>query len=362
MSKIFKRLIGFIAFLLGLALVIGIGSVAVFMRLNSPPDLPPVPERHGLAVVYDEEKTSVVFEVRRGESAASVGRRLADAGIIRSRELWNLICRFRTKYYDEQIKTGSFFIEVPDNQLSIHKALVSGRQILLRVTVPEGFTLKRIAALMEASNICPADDFLAAATDSEITARYKIPGATMEGYLFPDTYFFPPSYPAQRVVRAMADNFFTRIAEINKSLTVMSPEELNKLVILASIVEREYRMPSEAPIMAGVFANRIKINMALQSCATVEYIITEIQGREHPKVLTGVDIAIQNIYNTYIHPGLPPGPICIPGKVSLAAAFSPQESNFLYFRLINEYTGQHHFSRTHDEHIRAGRLFVKGRP
>jgi UPF0755 protein len=111
--------------------------------------------------------------------------------------------------------------------------------------------------------------------------------------------------------------------------------------------------------MAGVFYNRIKRNIFLESCATVQYIITEIQGKPHPRVLYYADIAINDPYNTYVNSGLPPGPISFPGKTALNAAFHPAETEYLFFRLVNEAAGRHHFSATFDAHIRAGALFVK---
>jgi UPF0755 protein len=181
----------------------------------------------------------------------------------------------------------------------------------------------------------------------------------MEGYLYPDTYLFPPAYPASRVVTAMADTFFIRLKEIRDDILSLSPEELNRRVIIASIVEREYRVNEEAALMAGVFYNRLEIGMALQSCATVEYVITEIQGRPHPEVLYTRDTEIRDPYNTYIRPGLPPGPISAPGKVALEAAFNPAASDYLYFRLVDSASGQHYFSKNLDDHIRAGVLYVK---
>jgi UPF0755 protein len=132
-------------------------------------------------------------------------------------------------------------------------------------------------------------------------------------------------------------------------------------VIIASIVEREYRVDEEAALMAGVFYNRLGIGMALQSCATVDYVITEIQGRPHPDVLYTRDIEIRDPYNTYIRPGLPPGPISFPGAVALNAAFFPAASEYLYFRLVDSAAGRHYFSKTLDDHIRAGVLYVKRR-
>jgi UPF0755 protein len=230
----------------------------------------------------------------------------------------------------------------------------------MRVTVPEGLTLKKTARLLEEADICPADEFLAAANDPEITALYHIPGASMEGYLYPDTYLFPPQYPASRVIQTMADTFFARIAEIDEKAQSMPPDELNRLVILASIVEREYRLDEEAPLMAGVFLNRMEIGMALQSCATVEYVITEIQDRPPPEILLTRDTELRDPYNTYIRPGLPPGPICAPGAIALRAVFSPAKSDYLYFRLIEKASGKHYFSPTLDGHIKAGQLHLKG--
>ena len=188
---------------------------------------------------------------------------------------------------------------------------------------------------------------------------YNIPGAIMEGYLYPDTYLFPLNYPAVKVVTTMADNFFKRLYEINSQAQTMTAREINDCITIASIVEREYRISDEASLMAGVFYNRLRIGMALQSCATVEYIITEIQGRPHPQILLNRDLEIQNPYNTYIRPGLPPTPISAPGETALKAAFYPKKTEFLYFRLIDLPSGEHYFSRTLDDHIRAGALYVK---
>jgi UPF0755 protein len=308
-----------------------------------------------------EEGGTLFFEVRSGESAHSVGRRLENAGVIRNRYFWNLLFRLDNEF----MKTGTYRIELPASQMKIRSIFIAGEQLLVRVTIPEGFTLGRTARLLEEAGICTAADFLAAASSREILEAYNIPGANMEGYLYPDTYLFPLSFPARMVVSTMADNFFMRLLEIEEELSIpirtMDPAELNRRVILASIVEREYRVPDEAPIMAGVFNNRLRIGMALQSCATVEYIITEILGRPHPTVLFNRDLEIRDPFNTYLYRGLPPGPISAPGLIALKAAFEPAITNYLFFRLVDAATGRHHFSRTLDEHIRAGALFVRGR-
>jgi UPF0755 protein len=134
---------------------------------------------------------------------------------------------------------------------------------------------------------------------------------------------------------------------------------LRENVILASIVEREYGVPQEAGLMASVFRNRLAIGMALQSCATVVYIITEKQDKPHPSVVYYSDLAIKDPYNTYIHRDLPPGPISNPGETALSAVFNSPKSDYLYFRLIDSSSRQHRFSKTFEEH--AGETIpVKG--
>jgi UPF0755 protein len=335
-----------------LLLISGLAAGA-FVYCNSPPDNPPEFQSESLRIPGDG---TAYIEIRNGESAISVGQRLENAGIIRTRYFWNLISRLKPEY----IKTGTYRINIPASQLEIRSVLVSGRQLLIKVTIPEGVTLRKTARILEEAGICEGGSFLGAASDRGILDEYRIPGKTMEGYLYPDTYLFPADYPASRVVRAMADTFFRRLEEIYGGVLSLTAEELNGRIILASIVEREYRVAGEAPVMAGVFYNRLKTGMALQSCATVEYVITEIQGKPHPPVLYDRDIQIRDPYNTYIRPGLPPGPISAPGPAALKAAFYPDSNDYLYFRLADPAAGRHYFSKTFDEHIRAGVLYVKG--
>jgi len=342
---------------LSIILAVGIFVCALVLGgsayFNAPPDKPPVPAEGAMKL---DENGALILEVKDGETAYSIGRRLESAGVIRSRYFWNLLSRLGSEY----LKTGTYRIELPASQIKIRSLLLSGEQLLVKVTIPEGVTLKKTALILEEAGICTAQDFLAAASSREILDTYHISGTTMEGYLYPDTYLFSLPYPASKVVLAMAENFFKRLRVIAPEALSLSPDELNVRVIIASIVEREYLIPEEAGLMAGVFYNRLKIGMALQSCATVEYVITEIQGRPHPEVLYNKDLEIRDPYNTYIRPGLPPGPISCPGETALRASFYPTPSGYLYFRLINE-AGHHYFSRTLDEHIRAGTLYLKGR-
>jgi UPF0755 protein len=174
MRKAVKLIFGLMAFFVGVALFAAIAAVASFSYFNSPPPFShdAVEGRDGIAVEGGDGIDIVIrFDVRRGESAQSVGRRLAESGVIRNQLFWQLICRFS----NEHIKTGTYRIEVPVSQIAIHQLLVAGRQILQRVTIPEGFTLKKTARLLDESGICTEEDFLAAASNPEIVARYRIP-------------------------------------------------------------------------------------------------------------------------------------------------------------------------------------------
>jgi len=368
MPRFVRRLIGLVAAIIALAFVGGVAVVAVFAVGNSPPtSIPdPFPEIDGITLEsrgVSSICTSVVrIEVRRGESAQSVGNRLESAGLIRNRYFWNLLGRFS----GEHIRAGSYLLEFPLSQMAIRNVLEEGREVLLRVTVPEGLTIRETALVMESAGITTAQEFIVAASDPEILARYRVPASTMEGFLFPDTYLFPAGFPATRIVQTMADNFFTQIAAIDERMLAMSPEDLLRTVVLASIVEKEHSVAEEAAMMAGVFTNRMNIGMRLQSCATIVYILTEILGEEHEETrihrhygnrILYRHLVIRSPFNTYMVPGLPPAPIASPGATALRAAFEPARTEYLFFALRPGGGGNHNFSRTLAEHNRFAREF-----
>jgi UPF0755 protein len=297
-----------------------------------------------------------LFTVERGDSAQSVATRLADGGYIRSALVFRLLAK--TGGLDSSFKAGTYRILPEMGAKRIMDEFVSGEQALVRITVPEGFTLSQVARLLERDGVAAKKDFLAAASTPRLLDELGIHAPSAEGYLFPDTYFFPSNYSAEGVLRSMVRAFKERIAAIPEA-AALSPAELQDRVILASIVEREYKSPDEAPMMASVFYNRLKLRMALQSCATVVYVITERLGKPHPEVIYDRDLKLADPYNSYINRGLPPGPIANPGMTALRAAFYPASSRYLYFRLVDPKAGKHHFSATLEEHIDAARLFIK---
>ncbi|HTX73196.1 MAG TPA: endolytic transglycosylase MltG [Rectinemataceae bacterium] len=297
-----------------------------------------------------------LFAIEKGDNAQSIGKRLEQGGLIRSAAVFHALIRLEDP--SAVFKTGTYRIGTGMGTQAIIQLLLSGKQALIRVTVPEGFTISQTAALLDRLGVAAAAEFRAACHDPALLTDLHLPPTGAEGYLFPDTYFFPASYGGAEAVRAMVAAFRQRLSTIPEAAE-LSSAELRDRIILASIVEREYKQPDEAPLIASVFFNRLRIKMALQSCATVVYVLTEREGKPHPEVIYDRDLAIEDPYNSYLYRGLPPGPICSPGMTSLHAVFYPATTHYLYFRLIDPAAGRHHFSTTLEEHIDAKNLFIK---
>lgn len=251
------------------------------------------------------------------------------------------------------LKSGVYQISSSMSYSEIFKILSSGKQEYIKVSFPEGLTISKIAQKLQSSGVCSVEDFKTATKNTTLLSEYNIKGSSFEGFLFPDTYFFTPMMKGEAVVKLMADNFFEKIKSV-KNASSLSSEKLYESVILASIVEREYRIDKEAPLIASVFKNRLSHNIGLYSCATIEYIITEIQGKPHPDVITYEDLAIDSPYNTYKWAGLTPSPISNPGLIALDAAINPANTNYYYFRLVDANAGRHVFSKDFSTHISEG--------
>lgn len=294
---------------------------------------------------------ATVVTVRKGDSFKTIAVELNRSGLIRSWALLDLISV--VKRTAAELKVGRYRIEKGNTTLDIHNLLVSGKQILVRVTIPDGWTLKQMADRLSTEKIVSKDAFLSAAKSVRVLKSAGIPADSAEGFLFPDTYYFPEEYPADKVIDTMATNFYRNLGRIYPGYRKLSPKVLLAKVTLASVVEREYRVSAEAPVIASVFYNRLARNMRLQSCATVSYVLTDIKGLPHQTRLYDKDLWVPSAYNTYRHRGLPPGPISAPGRVALRAAFYPAKTAYLYFVLENPTTGKHFFSKGFAAHLMA---------
>lgn len=298
-----------------------------------------------------------LFSVGKGESGAVIASELERQGLVRSALFFKLALKASGNV--SRMKSGTYRVKKGMSALAIMEAIASGRQATVRVTVPEGLTRNQIAQLLDSKSICSADAFLAATQDPAFLSSNGIPFKTAEGYLFPDTYDFPLKAEAPDIASAMVRGLYEAIRREIPDAPGPSSPEFRESIVLASIIEREYRVESEAPLMASVFRNRLRIGMALQSCATVVYVITEKMGKPHPEVVYDRDLAIKDPYNTYLNRGLPPGPISNPGLTALSASFLPARTGYLYFRLVDPVSGRHHFSESLSEHNKAGALYTK---
>jgi UPF0755 protein len=293
-----------------------------------------------------------LFTVPRGASPVRISENLEGVALVRL----GRFAYYNARFFNMSLKAGTYRLSRSMSTLDILKKIADGKQEYNRVTVSEGLSLLKTAAHLEKAGVASASEFIDAAKNLSVLSSYGLMGRTAEGFLFPDTYFFPYNSDAGYIVQIMVDTFFRKVSELKNAPD--SPEELFKKVILASIIEREYRVSSEAPLISSVFSNRLKIGMGLQSCATIEYILTEIQNKPHPNRLSLDDLAIPSDYNTYLWAGLPPGPISSPGLIALEAAFNPAETHFLYFRLTDVDAGTHSFTRSLDDHVQAGKPLV----
>lgn len=279
-----------------------------------------------------------------GASFAAAADSLDRVGLIRSKFFFRAYARMNGK--DRNIKPGTYLIRPGTPWPDIVAALHGGHGLVSTITIPEGFTLAQIIPALARTLGVPDDSVTAAVSDAALLRRLEIPIETVEGYLFPDTYAFPDGMQARDAVLEMVRRFEREWTP--ELLAQLERDSLSRhqIVTLASIVEREARLAEERPVIAGVYLNRLRINMPLQADPTVQY----ARGQHTARVLFK-DLEIDSRYNTYRYPGLPPGPIASPGGASIHAALFPADVPFLYFVAMPD--GRHEFRRTLEEHNAA---------
>jgi UPF0755 protein len=237
--------------------------------------------------------------------------------------------------------------------LELLELLQSPSRALHWVTIPEGFSAGQIAELLEEKKFGGRDVFMAAMRDPSLLSEHELPSSGIEGYLFPDTYAWEWAMEPAEIVGAMLRRFQRESAELREQRITAGLTE-HEMVTLASVIERETAKTDERTLISGVFHNRLRIGMPLQSDPTVLYSVGRTAGR-----LRRADLENPSPYNTYVHRGLPPGPIASPGSAALRAAIAPAETSALYFVSRND--GSHQFSNSLAEHNRAVNRFQRGR-
>lgn len=309
--------------------------------------------------------SNIVFTVKKNTSINKIATDLKKHKIIKSKDFFKLYLTLSSK--DTKIRAGHFSIPTMINQQQLIHILTTETGIykLTKITIPEGYSIEQIDNVLLKKNLAQDISFKTFCHKqaknifkNEFKFLKDIPLNTIEGYLFPETYYFKPNESSHAIAKTMLKEFEKQIVQPFK-LENDYTKNLNfhQLVTLASIIEKESKKKYEMPIISSVFHNRLKKRIRLESCPTVVYAL----GKSHKEKLYYQDLKVNSIYNTYRNYGLPPTPIASPGKKAFKAALHPDKTNYLYFVALAN--GQHHFSKTFNEHINAKnkqkKLFIR---
>jgi len=288
--------------------------------------------------------------VTKGMRAGQVLELMAHEGVVRSRV--SLKLAFALKGRPRSLRAGSYRFDHPLTPLQVVDKLNRGDVIYTKVTVPEGLRLDEVAHLLAEAGLGKEGTFLRIMNRGNLVADVDPQATALEGYLFPDTYLVDPGRSEESVI----EMFVKGLHQWWEShASEAGGRSLREVVTLGSLVEKETGAPEERGLIAGVFANRLKVGMPLQTDPSIVY--AEMVSGAYRGFLTREDWTYPSPYNTYQHPGLPPGPICSPGRAALEAALRPSPSPYLYFVSRND--GTHAFSRTLSEHNEAVSRYQK---
>jgi UPF0755 protein len=278
--------------------------------------------------------------LRPGSSARHIARDLKNAGVIRSAHafvIWHYWRRLPA------LKAGEYMFDHPAGAREVYSRIVAGDVYVHTVVIPEGYNIFDIADAIQEAGLGSRDNFLAVIrSDVSLISDIDPQATSLEGYLFPDTYEFTRTQSQHDMAAAMIRRFRQETRQMRLTASY------HNVITMASIVEKETAVPAERPLVAGVFYNRLHQNTILATDPTVIYAAL-LAGR-YNGVIHQSDLQFDSPYNTYRHTGLPPGPICNPGRDAIAAAMQPANSDYLFF--VSDNNGHHRFARTMEEHSR----------
>ncbi len=291
---------------------------------------------------YSEPERFV--EVPQGAAPGSIGRRLADAGVIR--DTFGFRFELARSGSGRRLQAGEYRFDRPMTVREVVAKIARGDVYMVPITFREGLTVRQMSELFEEKGLGRAQEFVAAAAKEELVAGLDPAARDLEGYLFPDTYSLPRHATATQLVARMVAGFERVLTPDLRSRAAARGLSVRELVTLASIVEKETGKSEERPLVAAVYSNRLKIGMGLQCDPTVIFALEK--AGQYSGNLTREHLRFDSPYNTYRYAGLPPGPIASPGRASLEAAADPAEAPYLYFVSRND--GSHAFASNLPEH------------
>lgn len=302
---------------------------------------------------FSDSDQKYIFDLKPGMTASQVAAELEKNKIIQNAKAFEQLSKI--KKADSRLVAGEYYLSPSMSVGEILDILVQGPEPeIVKVTIPEGFTLAEIINTMENNGLGTKEKYYQAiksVSSKDYDFLKDIPSGEnrLEGFLFPDTYFFDKKASEIEVIERFLQRFSRELTDETRNKLKEMNMSVYDWVIKASIVEREAVKAEERPLIAGIFENRLKKGMPLQSCATVQYLLGEVKP-----VLSLDDLEIESPYNTYKYSGLPPGPISNPGHASLQAALNPSQTNYLYFVAKND--GSHAFAVTFEQHLKNIRL------
>ncbi len=288
------------------------------------------------------------FTVQNGDTFGKINKRLYDQGLINNTRLFHYYGQYKgvlTKF-----RAGNFTIPRGSTMAQVMDTLVYGQPNLTSITIPEGKNMYEIAKLFELTGITTEADFLEAVQHPDLISQLKIQATSLEGYLYPETYRFAPNTPGKIVARTMIDLFNKKTENINFDHPFLNKHQV---IILASVVEKETGAKVERPQIAGVFTNRLKKRMRLQSDPTTIYGM----WKRYTGNIRKADLLEATPYNTYAIPALPVGPISNPSLEAIEAVLHPAQHEYLFF--VSKNDGTHIFSKTYKDHNQAVEDFQK---
>lgn len=334
-----KKIIGAIVLILALAVA---GGFFLFNSWASP---------------YDSNNTSEqLIDIPQGSSTYDIGYILEEKGIIKDAKGFRYYSKI--KGFDGKFLAGKYALSPSMSADEIANILISGKTSANFATIPEGYHVNQIAEALEKQGVVSAKDFLYEAEHGKFDYDFiddSIKGPErLEGFLFPDTYQFETGADAHAVIDTMLKNFDGKFTKEYRNKAKKMGYSVREMVTIASIIERETQKSDERPKVASVIYNRLEIDMPLQMCSTVQFILGEQKA-----VLSEADTRLESPYNTYLYGGLPEGPICSPGLESIKAALNPADTNYLYFVVSEKLDGSQNFSSDYQKFEKDKEAYYK---
>ena len=333
------------ALLLALQVVLMGGWVWLYLESR-----PPAPG-NATAAAAPEAGATAMFDVGRGRGVRAIAAALKAKGILR--KTTPFVLRYELFYRPQGLKAGEYQLPLGGAARDVLDTLLKGKVFLHPVTVAEGLTGAETAEVFVAAGFGRRESYRDAFLKTDDVALWDPRAANLEGYLFPETYRLPRGLAPAEIFRKMTAQFAAVFGEAERRRAAALGMGIRDVVTLASLIEKETSIPAEKRLVSSVFHNRLRIGMKLDCDPTIIYAL-KLAGPFEGRLLSK-DLKYESPYNTYLHPGLPPGPIANPGRDSIEAALEPADADYLYF--VARGDGSHEFSRTFAEHRAAVNRF-----